>query len=161
LPINRATGSDNKFEVVVTPESMDFGSFPTTLPGTKEDYFPSSSTIGETQFFYLATASIVKDNNNGTFTNISSKSEPLSDNASCPDAVNTYSLTDYSVKGATPSSSRGNKDNFLGCGTVDFDHNSGGGPGSFFVGLLTSLLALSLTSLIFKQIKSKHYSKLV
>ncbi len=161
LPINRVPGSDNKFEVVVTPESMDFGSFPATLPDTKEDYFPSSSAIGESQFFYLATASIVKDNNNGTFTKISSKSEPLSDNARCPDAVNTYSLTDYSVKGATSSSSRGNKDNFLGCGTVDFDHKSGGGPGSFFVGLLTSLLALSLTSSIFKQIKSKHYSKLV
>ncbi len=160
LPINRSIASDNKFEFVITPESMDFPNFPSTLPDTKSDYFPSASDIGEGQFFYLAIASIVKDNNNGTFTTISTKSQTLSDNTSCPDAVNTYSLTDYSVKGATSNSSRGNKNGFLACGTVDFDHRSGGGPGSFFVGLLTSLLFLSLISSLFKQIKLKHYSKL-
>ena len=160
LPINRSISSDNKFEFSMTPESMDFPNFPASLPNSKSDYFPSASDIGEGQFFYLVITSVVKDNNNGTFSTVSSKTESLSDNTSCPDAVNTYALTDYSVKGATSSSNRGNKDSFLACGTVDFDHKNGGGPGSFFIGLFFSWFALSLTRLLFKQIKLKQYSKL-
>lgn len=160
LPINRDDSSDNNFEITVTPESMDFPNFPVGLPESKSDYFPSSSDIGETQYFYLATASLVKDNGNGTYTKISSKSEQSTDNSLCPDAANTYSLSDYSVKGSVSGSSRGNKDNFLACGTVDFNGGPGGGPGGFFIGLISGLLALSLISSIFKHIKSKQYSKL-
>ncbi len=161
VPINRLNPSDNEFQVQVQPESMVSPSFPAGLPYTKADYFPAGSYFEDSLSFYLATATIVKDNGNGTYTQVASRNYQITDNSQCPDAVNTYALTDFTVK-RTPASSSRKKDSPFGCGTVDFSGGSsgGGGPGGFFIGLILSLFLCSLTSSIIKQIKSKHDGKL-
>lgn len=157
--INRAVQSDNDFEISVTPEIMEFPSFPAGLPYTKADYFPAGTTFEDSLYFYLVTASIVRDNGNGTFTQVSYKNEVTSDNSSCPDAINTYALTSYSATGVSSSSGK-KKDSGIACGTVDMKGGPGSGPGGFFIGLIFSLILCSLTSSIIKHNKTKHYSKL-
>lgn len=159
LPINRSVSSDNDFEISVTPEIMEFPSFPAGLPYTKADYFPAASSFEDSLYFYLVTASIVKDNGNGTYSLMSYKNQVTTDNSSCPDAVNTYALTNYSATGTAASSSK-KKDNGIACGTVDMNGGPGNGPGGFFIGLIFSLILCSLTSSIIKHNKTKHYSKL-
>lgn len=158
IPINRSVSSDNDIEISVTPEIMEFPSFPSGLPYTKSDYFPVSS-FEDSLYFYLVTASIVRDNGNGTYTQVSYKNQMTSDNSSCPDAVNTYALTNYSATGSSAGSSK-KKDDGIACGTVDMNGGPGNGPGGFFIGLIFSLILCSLTSSIIKQNKTKHYSKL-
>lgn len=159
--INRLDSSDNEFQVRVTPESMLSPSFPAGLPYTKADYLPAGSYFEDSLIFYLATASIVKDNGNGTYTQVASRNYQITDNSQCPDAINTYALTNFTVKRSAASSTR-KKDSPFGCGTVDFSggNNSGGGPGGFFIGLILSLFLCSLTTSIIKQIKAKLDSKL-
>ncbi len=136
LPINVANLSDNDFEVSIIPEGMDNG-FPSGIPYAKADYFPSYLDLQDSLYFYLATATIVKDNGDGTFTQVASKNDSLSDNTQCPDAINTYALTSFSASGV-PSSS--NKKSALACGTVDMDNDPGNGPGGFMVGLILSFI---------------------
>lgn len=159
IPINRVLQSDNDFEISVTPEIMEFPSFPSGLPHTKSDYFPADSAFEDSLYFYLATASIVRDNGNGTFTQVSYKNEVTTDNSSCPDAINTYALTNYSATGSSASPAK-KKDSGIACGTVDMNGGPGNGPGGFFIGLIFSLILCSLTSSIIKHNKTKHYSKL-
>ncbi len=158
--INRSNSSDNDFEISVYPESMKPFEFPQSLPvtSTKADYFPSSSNFEDSTYFYLVSASIVKDNGNGTFTPVSYKGQQLTDNKSCPDAINTYALSTFSATGSNTtakSSTAKKKDGFLGCGTVDMNGGPGSGPGGFFIGLILSLILCSLTSSIIKQNKIK------
>ena len=89
----------------------------------------------EDQYIYLVTTTIVKKNDDGTFTQIASKNDLLSDNTMCPDGINTYALTNYSAKGGLASSDR---KKVAGCGTVVDDANGAGGagPGGFMIGLL-------------------------
>lgn len=146
IPISRADQSDNNLEIKIIPESMVFPSFPAGIPYTKQDLFPATDFEDKLNF-YTVTASIVKDNGNGTYTKLSQKTDQLSDNTQCPDAVNTYSLTNYTVNGssaATPSN-RKKDDGFLGCGSIDLEGDSGSGPTGFFIGLLLSLLLCSLS----------------
>lgn len=159
IPINRVVSSDNDFEISVTPEIMTSEEFPSSLPFTKEDYFPASSYFEDSMYFYLATASIVKDNGNGTYTQVAYKNQVTTDNSSCPDAVNTYALTTYTATG-TPAAPAKKKESGIACGTVDMSGGPGNGPGGFFIGLIFSLILSSLTSSIFKHNKTKHYSKL-
>lgn len=138
IPINRSVSSDNDLEIKITPEIMDVSHFPTGIPFTKSDLFPSYADLQENMYFYLVTATIVKDNGNGTFTQVASKNDLLSDNTMCPDAVNTYSLTSFSAKGISSNSER---KKVAGCGTVvDAGNGAGGGPGGFMVGLLLCLI---------------------
>lgn len=159
--INRSNSSDNDFEISIYPESMKPFEFPQSLPvsSTKSDYFPSSNNFEDSLYFYLVSASIVKDNGNGTFSPVSYKSQQLTDNQSCPDAINTYALSTYSATGTGASTSKSSatkkKDGFLGCGTVDMSGGPGSGPGGFFIGLILSLILCSLTSSIIKQNKIK------
>ena len=142
--INRADSSDNDFEIKIVPEGMEFPTFPTGIPFSKTDLFPSYSDLQDPLYFYLATATIVKNNGDGTFSQLSSKTDSLSDNTTCPDAVNTYSLTNYSATGTT---AEGNRKKTAGCGTVDDTGNSkGGGPGGFMVGLILSFIIASALS---------------
>lgn len=131
IPISRSVSSDNDFEIKITPEIMDFSHFPTGIPFTKSDIFPQYSDLQENLYFYLVTATIVKDNGDGTFTQVASKNDLLSDNTMCPDAINTYALTNFSAKGVSSS----DRKKAAGCGTV-VDASNGGGPGGFMVGLL-------------------------
>lgn len=160
IPINRVVQSDNDFEVSVTPEIMEFPNFPSGLPNMKADYFPAGATFEDSLYFYLVTASIVRDNGNGTFTQVSYKNEVTTDNSSCPDAINTYALTNYSATGTSSAAPAKKKDNGIACGTVDMSGGPGNGPGGFFIGLIFSLILCSLTSSIIKHNKTKHYSKL-
>ena len=158
--INRSISSDNDFEISVAPEVMNVFSFPTSLPSSsvKSDYFPSAPNFEDSSYFYLVSASIVKDNGNGTYSPVSYKGQQLSDNTSCPDAINTYALSTFSAKGntaATTSASNKKKKNFLGCGTVDMSGGPGAGPGGFFIGLILSLILCSLTSSIINHNKIK------
>lgn len=138
ISINRALSSDNEFEIKITPESMEFPSFPAGIPYTKADLFPSHSDLQDSLYFYLITATVVKDNGDGTFTQVASKNDLLTDNQQCPDAVNTYALSNYSAKG---SSSKADRKSAGGCGTVDFDNDkTGSGPGGFMVGLMLSFI---------------------
>lgn len=156
VPITRLALSDT-FEVRVTPEKInELLSAPDI-----EEFFPSSESFKDPLYFYLVTAAIVKQNPDMSFSPISSKNDQLSDNSQCTDAPKTYALSDYSVKGATTGAQSRKKDTSLACGTVDMQGGSGGGPGGFFVGLIFSLLLCSLTSSIFKQYRSKQYSKMV
>lgn len=137
VPINRATSSDNDFTIQVTPEDMRTA-LPAGIPYTRTDYFPSLDEFGDSLYFYLAIADIVKSNGDGTYTQVSSRSDILSDNTNCPDAINTYALTDYTAKG-TPSDSSERK-KAAACGTVDMDNGASGGPGGFMVGLILSFI---------------------
>ena len=160
IPINRSVSSDNDIEIAVTPEIMELPDFPAGLPYTKADYFPAGSYFEDSLYFYLVTASIVRDEGGGTYTLVSYKNQVTTDNSSCPDAVNTYALTTYTANGTSSSGSSKKKDDGGGCGTVDMNKGPGDGPGGFFIGLIFSLILCSLTSSIIKQYKSKHYSKL-
>jgi hypothetical protein len=144
IPINRALSSDNVFEIKITPEDLPAG-----IPYLKDDLFPASSTLQDSLYFYLVTASIVKDNGDGTYTQVASKNDLLSDNRSCPDAANTYALTNYSARGIANSE----RDKGGGCGTVDMgEDGKGGGPGGFMVGLILSFII---------SYASSRYSKMV
>ena len=160
IPINGAISSDNNFEVAITPEPMDSSSLPSGLPFTKADYFPAGSYFEDSLYFYLVSASIVKDNGNSTYSLVSSKNQQLSDNTQCPDANNTYALTDFTTKRSTASSGARKKDDgIFSCGTVDLQGGSGGGPGGFFIGLILSLILGNLTSSIIKQNRPKHIAR--
>jgi hypothetical protein len=159
IPVNRLVSSDNDFEISVTPEIMAFPNFPSGLPYAKSDYFPVSS-FEDSLYFYLVTASIVRNNGNGTYSHLSYKNQITTDNSSCPDAINTYALTNYTATGTTSSASAKKKDDGIACGTVDMNGDPGNGPGGFFIGLIFSLILCSLTSSIIKHNKTKHYSKL-
>ncbi len=162
VPINRVISSANTFEVSIKPESMTFPSFPISLPATKSDYFPVYSSFEDSMKFYLVNATIVRDEGGGNYTLVSSKISTLSDNTKCPDAVNTYALSDYSVKRNVASSSSGKRTGaekgLIACGAValDGDSSNGNGPGGFIIGLCLVFLISS----IFKNIKSKLNSKL-
>ncbi|MBC7713912.1 MAG: matrixin family metalloprotease [Rhizobacter sp.] len=154
IPITRniANSSDNNFEISVKPVSVETVS--AGLPYTKLDYFPAAGYFEDSLMFYLVSASIVKDNGNGTFSLVSSKNDQLSDNSQCPDATNTYALSSYTIKGASTSSSK-KKDDGMACGTVDMSgSNTGSGPGGFFIGLIFSLIVCSLTSSIIRNNKT-------
>jgi hypothetical protein len=137
--------SDNNFEISVTPLSIETPS--SGLPFVKTDYFPASNYFEDSLIFYLVSASIVKDNGDSTYSLISSKNDQLSDNTQCPDAINTYALSSYTVKGASDSTAK-KKEEGIACGTVDMNGSSGNGPGGFFIGLIFSLIICSLTSSI-------------
>lgn len=138
ISINRALPSDNEFEIKISPESMEFPRFPSGIPYTKGDLLPSYLDLQDSLYFYLVTATVVKDNGDGTFTQVASKNDQLTDNQLCPDAVNTYALTNYSAKGTSSSSDRKKG---AGCGTVDFNNGgSSSGPGGFMVGLMFSFI---------------------
>jgi len=137
ISINRAIPSDNDFTIHVIPEDMR-SAVPAGIPYSRTDYFPVMDEFVDSLYFYLATADIVKKNGDGTYTQVSSRSDVLSDNTTCPDAINTYALTNYSANGTASSSDR--KKSAAGCGTVDMDNGASGGPGGFFVGLIFSFL---------------------
>jgi len=137
ISINRAIPSDNDFTIHVIPEDMR-SAVPAGIPYSRTDYFPVMDEFVDSLYFYLATTDIVKKNGDGTYTQVSSRSDVLSDNTTCPDAINTYALTNYSANGTASSSDR-NK-SAAGCGTVDMDNGASGGPGGFFVGLIFSFL---------------------
>jgi len=137
ISINRAIPSDNDFTIHVIPEDMR-SAVPAGIPYSRTDYFPVMDEFVDSLYFYLATTDIVKKNGDGTYTQVSSRSDVLSDNTTCPDAINTYALTNYSANGTASSSDR--KKSAAGCGTVDMDNGASGGPGGFFVGLIFSFL---------------------
>lgn len=137
IPINRATSSDNDLSVSITPEDMRT-SLPAGIPYSRADYFPSLDEFGDPFYFYLAIADIVKGNGDGTYTQVSTRNDVLSDNRSCPDAINTYSLTNYSARGTSTES--GDRKKGAACGTVDMDNDPSGGSGGFMVGLILSFI---------------------
>ena len=62
IPINRSVLSDNDFEIKITPEIMDSSHFPTGILFSRYDLFSSYPEIQENLYFYLVSATIVKDN---------------------------------------------------------------------------------------------------
>jgi hypothetical protein len=134
VPINKAVLSDNDFEIKITP---DFSYTPSGIPVDfgRSDIFPGHSLMQEDQLFYLVIATIVKHNDDGTFTQVSSKNDSLSDNTMCPDGVNTYALSSFTASGGYLNSDR---KQVAACGTVvdNGDGAGGGGPGGFMIGIL-------------------------
>jgi hypothetical protein len=117
--------SDNDFLISVTPQKITTGLY---------TYFPSFTEFADGMYFYLVTMNIVTSSDGGlTFTPISSKNYQNSDNATCPDAINTYALTSYNSRGVASNNSTHKKTLF--CGAVDTQDNSGNGPKGFLVGL--------------------------
>lgn len=153
IPINRSITSDNDFEVSIAPEDMSQSPLPLSLPYSKYEYFPASYNFEDSVKFYLVSASIVKDNGNSTFSLVSYKNKPMTDNTTCPDAINTYALTNFSATGSTPATSKKKSEGGVGCGTVDMSGGPGNGPGGFFIGLILSLIFCSLASSITKNQK--------
>lgn len=141
LPITKGTPSANNFEIKITPKKID--DLLTQLNGgatlfQKDDFFPASASLEDNLYFYLVIATVVKDNGDTTYTQVSSKSDVISDNTQCTDAPNTYALTNYTASGTSGTSSRKKS---AGCGTVDDAANgSSGGPGGFMVGLILSFI---------------------
>ena len=152
IPIKRLNPSDNDIEISITPKSIISAS--ASLPFVKTDYFPSSSYFEDSLSFYLVSATIVKDNGNLTYSLVSSKNDQLSDNTQCPDALNTYALSNYTIKGAAISSKAKRDESGLACGTVDLNGSAGNGPGGFFIGLIFSLMVCSLTTSIIRNNKT-------
>jgi len=138
ISINRSNPSDNDFTFHVVPEDMR-SAVPAGIPYSRTDYFPVMDEFVDSLYFYLATADVVKRNGDGSYTQVSSRSDVLSDNSTCPDAINTYALTNYSANG-TSSASSDRKKSAAGCGTVDMDNGASGGPGGFMVGLILSFM---------------------
>ena len=136
--ISRSNSSDNEFEIKITPEIIDETY---VMPGTlydRDDLFPSALEFQDNLYFYLVTATIVKDNGNGTYSQVASKNDPLSDNLFCPDAANTYPLTKYTTSGAISDSERKKG---ATCGTVDMSSDdNGSGPASFALGFIFCLI---------------------
>jgi len=134
VPINKAVSSDNDFEVKITP---DFAYTPSGIPGEfgRSDLFPGHSLMQEDQHFYLVTVTIVKHNNDGTFTQVSSKNDLMSDNTMCPDGVNTYALNSFTAHGGFLNADR---KHVAACGTVvdNSDGTGGGGPGGLMIGIV-------------------------
>lgn len=159
IKINRVNSSDNDFEISVRPESIESLTSGLNPELFKKDFFPAGSFFEDPLYFYLVTASIVEKTGVDTYTHVAYKNQITTDNSSCPDANNTYALTNYSATGSTSASPK-KKENGLACGSVDMSGGSGNGPGGFFIGLIFSLILCSLTSSIIKQYKTKHYSKL-
>lgn len=144
IPINRVNLSDNEFEIKITPEVVD----PLyIIPGTsytKDDLFPSAFEFQDSFYFYLVTATIVKENGDGTYSQIASKNDILSDNSLCPDADNTYSLTKYTTSRSTI---RSDKKIAVSCGSVDINNDdSGNGPASFILGFIFCLMLFYASS---------------
>jgi hypothetical protein len=142
--------SDNNFEISIKPISVAAPS--AGLPNVKLDYFPAANYFEDSLTFYLVSASIVKDNGDSTYSQVSSKNDQLSDNSLCPDAVNTYALSGYALNGSSASEKK--KDKGLACGTVDMNGNTGSGPGGFFIGLIFSLILCSLANSITRNNKT-------
>lgn len=149
MEINVSNPSDNEFEVKISPAVITT-SFPQAAPGiqsfSKSELFPSYTDAQENLYFYLVTATIVQKNVDGTFTQIASKNDLLSDNTNCPDAMNTYALTNYSAKGTSSNSERKSGG---GCGIVvdqGQGPGSGKGPGGFLVGLLLCFIIANVLS---------------
>jgi len=139
VAINRAIPSDNLFEIKVTPEVTGFPTFPSGIPFTKDELFPSYSDLKDDLYFYLVTTTIVKDNGDGTYSQVATKNETPTDNRQCPDAVNTYAISSYGATGSSSGSSRVQSP--LACGSVVMESGeNSGGPGGFMVGLLLSLI---------------------
>ena len=160
LKINRQISSENEFEVAVSAQSIENLNLPDNLKFTKKDYFPAASLFEDSVNFYLVTASIVEKTDINTYKQVSYKNEKTTDNSSCPDAINTYALTNYNASGSDSESSSKKKEKGIACGSVDMNGGRGNGPGGFFIGLIFSLILCSLTTSIIKQYKAKHYSKL-
>jgi hypothetical protein len=139
--INRSNSSDNDFEIRVTPHAPETPDFNPGIPFTKSDIFPVYSDFGDNLYFYLVVATIVKANGDGSYSQVSAKTYTISDNSTCPDAMNTYSVARYGATGSSSSDSNSNnlRQN-LTCATVEDINSSGngGGPGSFFVGVFLS-----------------------
>lgn len=143
VPINRVNSSDNDFSIQITPESLNTNYSLNGIDYTKSDFFPSTSKLEDNLYFYLVIATIVQRNPDGSFTQVASKNDLLSDNSRCPDAINTYALTNFTAKGVASNSER---KKVAGCGTVDFDNAAGGGPGGFMVGIiLTFIISYALS----------------
>lgn len=159
IPISRADMSDNDFEIKISPESMISPSFPTGIPLTKIEYFPGDSDFEDALSLYLVTATIVKSNGDGSYSNVFSRQDQLSDNTLCPDAVNTYSLTKYTTTGntQTTNASRSKTDKgILGCGSIDTNSDAGGsGPTGFFIGLILSLLLCDFTAKMINRLRAR------
>ena len=138
--INRANSSDNSFEIKITPTLINQSYvMPDTLYA-RDDLFPSAVEFQDNLYFYLVTATIVKDNGNGTFSQVASKDDVLSDNSLCLDAANTYPLTKYTISGLISDHERKKA---AGCGTVDISNDgdgNGNGPASFVLGFVFSLI---------------------
>ncbi len=120
-------------------------SIPSGTPSSVVDYFPSFSEFKDDLYFYLVMATIVKKNDDQSFTHVASRIDNLSDNSLCPDAINTYALTNYSVQKTSSSSSTmtdSERKKVAGCGSVEINDGgaSGGGPMSLMVGLLMSFI---------------------
>ena len=139
--INRSNSSDNDFEIRVTPHAPEIPDFNPGIPYTRSDIFPVYSDFGDNLYFYLVVATIVKVNNDGSYNQVSAKTYTISDNSTCPDAINTYSVARYGATGSSSTDSNSNnlRQN-LTCATVEDINSSGGGggPGSFFAGIVLS-----------------------
>ena len=133
IPIDRLNSSDNNFEIKLTPKVLGLASS-AGIPFSKEQLLSSYSEMDEDLYFYLVSATIVKSNGDETYTQIASKNDLLSDNTTCPDALNTYAINNFSASG---SSNESDRKNAAGCGTVEDSSNgsAGGGPGGFMIGL--------------------------
>ncbi len=139
IDINVAESSVNDFEIKIKPELRKSYSTFSGNPIEKKELFPSIDEFKDNLYFYLVIATVVKKNDDGiTYSQVASKDDFLSDNSYCPDAINTYALTNYSAKGLTDDS---NKNKVAACGTVEDENNAaGGGPGGFMIGLIFSLI---------------------
>lgn len=137
IPINRGDSSDNDFTILVSPQLVN-GSYPLNgINYGKNDFFSSVTSFQDSLYFYLVIATVVKQNQDGSFSQVSSKNDLLSDNTRCPDAVNAYALTNFTASGGVAGPDRKKA---AGCGTVDLDNAAGGGPGGFMVGLILSFI---------------------
>ena len=135
IPIDRANLSENDFTVIITPQTNIFN-IAGYFPGYSSS--PAPTNFQDDLFFYLFTANIVTSSDGGvTFTPASSKNYSLSDNSSCPDAMNTYALTSYNSRGISSTNDRKSS---LSCGSIEEIDKDGNGPKGFLVGLLIAIV---------------------
>lgn len=152
----RLDGTDNSQNIVtikVTPQLLT-SYLPSHVPATFStgDFFPALADYGAKSDFYFLMVQILNKNVDGSYSVISERNyEPVSDNSSCTEAVNTFSVKASVVYDENNtifgSAKKADEVNALACGSIDIDQNSdpGSGPmaiilGFFLVALLNSLI---------------------
>jgi hypothetical protein len=126
IPINQVNLSDNNFTFQISPQKNVVNI---------SNYFPSLSIFQDPMYLYFMNVGLVTSNDGGlTFSQVSSRNYQVTDNVRCPDALNTYALTNFNT-GGSASTASGNQKKTVMCGSVDMENSGGNGPRGFFIGI--------------------------
>ena len=141
VPLNAGFSVNNNFLLTLTPLDLE------NLLGANyklEDFFPSSDTSVQRNKSYLLIASIVENDGFGTYPVYSPRKDTLSDNSSCLEGINSYSVNPFVANSnAFEDPTEGLRSGGVACGTVGLDSNDDfNGPANILLGVLLSVILM-------------------